>query len=132
MIGDIMVKEIKFYGYNIEELKKLSIEDFAKLVRSRDRRKLLKRGFTEEEKKLLAKVKAGKKNIETHCRAMIILPNMLDRTIKVHNGKEFVPVQITPEKLGYRLGDFVPTRKPAKHSSPGVGASKSTLHVSMK
>lgn len=127
-----MAKELKFRGYTLDELKSMSLEDFAKLVSSRTRRKLLKRGLTEQEKKLLKKIQAGKDNIETHCRTMVILPNMVDKTIKVHNGKDFVPVRITFEMLGYRLGDFALTRKIAKHNSPGVGASKSTLHVSMK
>ncbi len=127
-----MPKEFKYRGYTLEELKKMSIEEFAKLTKARIRRKLLKRGLTEPEKKLLKKLMAGKDNVKTHCRAMPILPIMVGKTIKVYNGKEFVAVKIQPEMLGHRLGEYAPTRKIVKHSNPGVGATKSTLHISVK
>ncbi|MEM1988744.1 MAG: ribosomal protein S19 family protein [Candidatus Woesearchaeota archaeon] len=111
-----MAREFKYRGYTLEQLKQMSIEDFAKIAEARIRRKLLKRGFTHEEKKLLERVKKGKNNIKTRCRAMPILPIMVDKNFKVHNGKEYVDVKVVPEMIGHRLGEFVLTRKPVVHN----------------
>ena len=131
------MKNLKtFRGLGEEELKKLEISKFASLIKSRERRKLL-RGFTESERKLLKDIDKAisgknKKPIKTHCRDMVIIPKMLGLTIYVHNGKEFVPVNITIEKLGHRLGEFAPSRKRVKHSAPGVGATRSSAFISVK
>ena len=124
-------KEFTFKGKNIEELKKLSVEEFRLLVAARQRRSL-KRGFTQLQKRLLKKIRKNAKNIETHCRDMIIIPEMLDKTIKVHSGKEFIPVLIQPDMLGHYLGEFVLTRKRVAHSAPGVGATRSSAAISVK
>ncbi len=126
-------KEFRFRGYTLEELQKMSLEEFAELLTARVRRHL-KRGLTHAEKKLLEKIRKTPKDkfIKTHARDMIILPEMVGITIGVHNGKEFVPVTITPEMIGHRLGEFALTRKPVQHSGPGIGASKSTKHVGRK
>ena len=105
-----MAKEILFYGKTSEELEKIDIKDFIKLIPARQRRSL-KKGFTEMEKRLLVrirKVKQGKssKIIKTHGRDMILIPEMLNLTIHVYNGKEYVPVLITMEMLGHYLGEF--------------------------
>jgi small subunit ribosomal protein S19 len=50
----------------------------------------------------------------------------------VHNGKEYVPVEITAEKLGHRLGEFALTRKQVKHSAPGFGATRSSKYIPLK
>ena len=50
----------------------------------------------------------------------------------VYSGKDYVAVTIIPEMLGHYLGEFVRTRKEVKHSAPGVGATKSTAHISVK
>ena len=131
-----MAKEFKFKGKNLEELKQMSLEDFAKLINSRERRKI-KRGFTEAEKKLLLRIKdfkvgKRKKNIKTHCRDMIIIPDMLDLMIYIHSGKVFLPVLILPEMLGHRLGEYIPTRQKVSHSAPGIGATKSSAFASVK
>jgi len=124
-------KEFTYYGKSVEELKELSIEDFGRISSSRVRRNI-RRGFTEEQKKLLKKIRANKKNIETHCRDMLILPEMIGITIKVHNGKIFEPVIIIPEMAGHYLGEFSQTRKKMAHSAPGVGASRSSSNISVK
>ena len=131
-----MAKKQYFRGIESEEMKKYDIKSFAKLIPSRARR-LIESGLTTQQKKLMKKVnlaKEGKykKNIKTHCRAMIITPEMLDMTIFVHSGKDFLPIVITHEKLGHRLGEFVPTRKSLRHSAPGIGATKGTSSASVK
>lgn len=67
------------------------------------------------EPKLLAKVealnKAGdRKVIRTWSRASTIFPDMVGHTIAVHNGRQHVPVYVTEQMVGHRLGEFAPTR----------------------
>lgn len=67
-------------------------------------------------KHLLKKVEATKasdknrKNIKTYSRSSTIIPDMVGLTIEVHNGKIFVPVYITENLVGHKLGEFSPTR----------------------
>lgn len=70
--------------------------------------------------------------IKTHVRDAIVLPVMVGLTIAVFNGKEYVPVKITPEMIGHYLGEFAVTMKKVEHGEPGLKATKSTLFVSMK
>lgn len=124
-------KEFKFRGKSLDELKSLSIKELAALLPARQRRKI-SRGLRDEEKKLIKKVESKPKNIETHLRDMIILPIMVGTLIKIHNGKEFVPVEIQPEMIGHYLGEFSLTRKRVGHSAPGVGATRSSSNVSQR
>ncbi|HEW93245.1 30S ribosomal protein S19 [Candidatus Geothermarchaeota archaeon] len=130
-------REFRYRGYTLEELQKMDIEEFAKLLPSKLRRYLLRGNFTPEARKLLEKVRKAKegkynKPIRTHIREMPILPIMVGLTIYVHNGKEFVPVEIKPEMIGKRLGEFAHTIKPVKHGMPGVGATRSSLYIPTK
>lgn len=128
-----MAVKFTYRGKTLEELQKMDLIEFRKLLPARERRSL-KRGFTEEQKKLLKKMKKlGKdKIIRTHARDMIILPEMVGYKFGVHNGKEFVVVEIKPEMIGHRLGEFALTRKRPKHSAPGFGATRSSSHVPLK
>src|SRR3989338_7020666 len=109
----------------------MSMSELSQLLTSRQRRSL-KRGFTEQQKIMLKKLKSGKKIIETHCRDAIIVPEMTGTMIKVYSGKEFVQVSIEPEMIGHRLGEFVSTRKKVQHSAPGIGATRSSASLSVK
>lgn len=67
------------------------------------------------EKHLLKKVeqaRASGKNtvIKTWSRRSTILPNMIGLTFGVHNGKKFIPVLVTDQMIGHKLGEFSPTR----------------------
>ena len=124
-------KEFTFKGKAIDELKNMSLNELAQLLTSRQRR-ALKRGFTEQQKILLKKLRANEKNIETHCRDIVILPEMTGKTIKVHQGKEFVPVMIEEGMIGHCLGEFAQTRKKVAHSAPGIGATRSSASLSVK
>tara|TARA_Y100000310_G_C20244663_1_gene606240 strand:- start:205 stop:585 length:381 start_codon:yes stop_codon:yes gene_type:complete len=126
-----MAKEFKWQGLNEEEIKKLDLKDFMKMIPAKKRRSL-KRGFTDAQKIFLKKIEVGEKNLETHCRSMIILPQMIGLLIKVYNGKDFVPVSITPDMIGHRLGEFALTRKSVSHSAAGVGATRSSKAVSAR
>ncbi len=125
-------KEFVFQGRSLDELKAMAITDLAPMFSSRIRRKI-KRGFTEEEKKFLENVsKAGDKPVKTHCRDMIILPDMVGKTIRVHTGKDFANVIVQPEMIGHRLGEYALSRKRVTHSSPGVGSSRSSAAMSQR
>lgn len=65
--------------------------------------------------KLLAKLEKAKDSnkktvIKTWSRASMIIPDMVGQTIAVHNGKTFVPVFVTENMVGHKLGEFAPTR----------------------
>ena len=55
--------------------------------------------------------------IKTWARASTIPPEFVDRTIAVHNGKVHIPVFITENMVGHKLGEFAPTRKFRQHKS---------------
>ena len=127
-----------FRGKTLEELKRMSLEEFAKLLKSRERRKLL-RGLTEQEKKLLEKIKKNPEKFHrTHCRDMVILPQMVGAKIGVYVGggkdakEKWFPLTITPEMIGHRLGEFAITCKRVKHSAPGIGATRGSKFFASK
>jgi small subunit ribosomal protein S19 len=123
--------EFTYRGKLLEDLKKLSIEEFATLVPARQRR-TIQRGFSEEHKKLLHKVRIKDPNIRTHLRDMIVLPEMIGTKINIHNGKEFTPVELIPEMLGHYFGEFVLTRRKVSHGAAGVGATRSSKFIPLK
>jgi len=132
-------KKFTYRGYTLEELQKMPMDEFIKLLPARQRRSLL-RGLTEQQRILLENIRRAKKKmaegkkvvIKTHVRDMVILPEMVGLTIHVYNGREFVPVEIKPEMIGHYLGEFAITCKPVKHGAPGVGASRSSMYVPLK
>ena len=135
-----MVREFKFKGYTPEQLRTLSFENLLPLLNSRQRRSLDKRVATymnDDKRKLREKIKLAREGklkgqLRTHVRDMIILPDMVDLAIHVHNGKEFAQVTIKPEMIGHYLGEYAITNKRVQHGAPGVGASRSSLYVPLK
>ncbi|MEM2127914.1 MAG: 30S ribosomal protein S19, partial [Candidatus Bathyarchaeia archaeon] len=116
-----MPREFLYKGYTIEELKAMSMDEFIKILPSRMRRSL-RRGLTHEQRTLLEKLRTSKKGdkpLKTHARDLIILPEMVGKTLLVHNGKEFVEVKITEKMVGHYLGEFAITNKPVRHGRPG-------------
>lgn len=72
--------------------------------------------------KLLKKIKglneANKKEvIKTWARGSTIYPDFIGHTFAVHNGKEFIPVYVTEDMVGHKLGEFSPTRKFGGHGT---------------
>ena len=131
-----MPKEFRYRGKSLEELNAMSTEALLELLPSRARRSL-NRGVSDEKRKLLEDARAireGKREgqIKTHARDMIILPTMVGLTISVHNGKEFVALEVKPEMIGRYLGEYVITNKKVVHGTPGIGASRSSLYVPLK
>lgn len=69
------------------------------------------------EKKVLAMVDSGKKSvIKTWSRRSMISPDFVGQTLAVHNGNKFIPVYITENMVGHKLGEFAPTRTFRGHS----------------
>jgi small subunit ribosomal protein S19 len=79
---------------------------------------------------LLDKIKAlesqgeKRKVIKTWSRRSTILPEMVGLTIAVHNGRKFIPVFVTENMVGHRLGEFSPTRTFRGHTSKAAKAMK--------
>ena len=77
------------------------------------------------DKNLLAKVakvnESGKKEvIKTWSRRSTIYPDFVGLTFAVHNGKEFIPVYVTEDMVGHKLGEFALTRKFGGHGEGGL------------
>ncbi len=111
-------RRFTYRGYTLEDLQKMDIEDLIAIMPARIRR-TLKRGLSEEHKKLLEKIikYKGKKVVRTHLRDMPILPQMVGAKVAVYNGKEFVEIEIKPQMIGHYLGEFSPTHKLAKYTA---------------
>jgi small subunit ribosomal protein S19 len=90
-------------------------------------RSLKKGPFSDES--LLAKIEtmnsAGdKKVVKTWSRRSTIVPEMVGHTLAVHNGKKFIPVYVTENMVGHKLGEFSPTRTFRGHSTKTEKAAK--------
>ncbi|GAB4310351.1 MAG: 30S ribosomal protein S19 [Methanobacteriaceae archaeon] len=133
-------KQFMYRGYTLEELQQMPLDNVIDLFPARQRRSL-KKGFLPRQKKILEKIRKLKKQenkggrpqiIKTHCRDMIILPEMVGLTFGIYNGKEFVNVEIQPEMIGCYFGEFALTRKRVEHGDPGMGATRSSMFVPLK
>jgi small subunit ribosomal protein S19 len=132
-----MAKVFKFKGKTIEELKKMSLNEFSELVNSRARRSLKRNQNKALEKKIdkaLQLKEKGKepKPIRTHLRDTIITPKMLGLKFAIYNGKEFQVREIIPEMLGHYFGELVLTRKKLVHGKAGIGATKSSTAITAR
>jgi len=126
-------KQFTYRGKTIEELQKLDVREFAKLVRSRERRNILRNFQKIEDFINRSKIKQQKKKlIKTHHRDLIVTPQMIEMKIYIYNGNKFLPVEITWEMLGHKFGEFSLTRTKVKHTKAGVGATKGSKHKSKK
>ena len=73
------------------------------------------------EDKVSALVKSNKKTvIKTWSRRSTIIPDFVGHTFAVHNGNKFIPVYITENMVGHKLGEFAPTRIFKSHSSKKI------------
>ncbi|HPJ84669.1 MAG TPA: 30S ribosomal protein S19 [Methanothrix sp.] len=123
-------EEFTYRGLKIEELNKLSADELLPLLPARQRRRL-NRGLTKDHKRLLSRVK-DRDVVRTHLRDMIVLPEMVGKTIEIYNGKAFNRVEIMPEMVGHYLGEYSLTRARVTHGSAGVGATRSSKFVPLK
>ena len=75
---------------------------------------------------LIGKVEAAlaansKRPIKTWSRRSMVFPDMIGLTIAVHNGRQHVPVFVTEDMVGYKLGEFAPTRTYKGHAADRKG-----------
>jgi small subunit ribosomal protein S19 len=74
-------------------------------------------------KKVLKVLESGdKKTIKTWSRRSVIIPQMIGMTIAVHNGRQHVPVFVSDEMVGHKLGEFAPTRTFKGHTASDAKA----------
>ena len=131
-----MVKTFNYRGKSDEELQNISTDELFSLLNTRQRRSL-KRGLSDNKKKLIAEIKLARQGknknpIKTHQRDLIILPYMLGVSVNVYSGKEFTPITLSAEMIGHYIGEYVITNRKVSHGAPGVGASRSSLYVPLK
>jgi small subunit ribosomal protein S19 len=124
-------EEFTYRGLKIDELKAMGISELLPLMPARARRKVV-RGFSRGEETLLAKIREGDEKIRTHLREMIVMPEMIGRSIEIYNGKEFMNVEFQPESVFHYLGEFALTRKRVSHGSAGIGATRGSKYVPLK
>lgn len=130
--------KVIIYGKDAAELPSMPTEEFiSKYADARARRAYRRIAENPAYKALLAKVRKvrdskSKALIKTHVREAVILPEWVGLKFGVHNGKEFVAIEILPTMVGRRLGDFSHTTKRVAHSGPGVGATRGSKFVPLK
>ena len=132
-------KEFTYRGYTMEELSQMELwpsegseNSIIELLPSRARRSI-GRGMSVENEHFLDRVRRNSsKTLRTHRRDMPILPEFVGRRIAIHNGQNFVELDVKPEMIGHYLGEFALSRKNVAHSGPGVGATRSSKHVALK
>ncbi len=134
-------REFRYRGKTLEELKNMSMDELVELLPSRARRSLTRKEYWDHrrtkllndlKKALELKEKGKEVKIRTHERSFIILPEFVGLTVQVYNGRQFVDVEFTPQRIGHYIGEFAPTRKPVNHGQPGVGATRSSMFVPLK
>jgi len=124
-------EEFTYRGHSVTDLQQMALSELLPIMPARARRKF-DRGLSRDHEKLLADVRSGDETIRTHLRDMVIMPEMVGRTIQIHNGKEFQKVEIQPEAVFHYLGEFALTRKRVSHGSAGIGATRSSKYVPLK
>ncbi|KAH9386769.1 small subunit ribosomal protein S15e [Nematocida major] len=134
-------RRFEYRGVDFEELVKMPIQEFAHLLKSGARRRV-RRGFTQKEIKFLLDCEKSKMAAEgtrekpecvtTHCRYMIIFPQMVGCVLGVYNGKEYITFEVKPEMIGFKLADFSSPQKMVSHGKPGIGATSSSKFVPLK
>jgi small subunit ribosomal protein S19 len=127
-----MPKNFQYRGRSVGDLKAMSMDEFINLLPSRMRRSL-RRGLSNEQRIVLERLRQDNgKPIKTHSRDMVVIPEMIGKTILIHSGQEFVEIRINEKMLGHYLGEFVITNKPVRHGKPGIGASRSSMYIPLK
>lgn len=131
------MKKDLWKGFDEEQLVKMPLDQYLKLIDSRSRRTMERLNVNPRLKQFIEEVRSSKKTnpkkaIKTHVRDAVILPEWIGMTFMVHNGKEFKRVEISIEKMGHRLGDYSHSTGRVLHSGPGVGATRGSKFVPLK
>ena len=124
-------KEFTYRGHTMEELLKMPFAEIIELLPARARRTYI-RGLNSEQESFVRRLRGSEAPVKTHRREIPIIPEFVGKTVKLYNGKEFMPVEIKPEMIGHYLGEFALTRKSVRHSGLGVGATRSSKFMPLK
>ena len=85
---------------------------------------------------MLKKVEKGgdalKRPIKTWSRGSTIVPEFVGLKFEIHNGKKFIPITISDEMVGHKLGEFVPTRQFVGHTPADKKASAASTSATVK
>lgn len=127
-----MPKDFKYRGKTVDELQAMSMDEFIRLLPSRMRRSL-KRGLSTEQRIVLENLRRNTgKPIRTHARDLVLMPEMLGKTIHCYTGKEFRAVTVTEKMLGHYIGEYAISITQVHHGRPGIGASRSSMYIPLK
>ena len=127
-----MPKDFNYRGKTVEELQSMSMDEFIRLLPSRMRRSL-RRGLSEEQRIVLEKLrKNDNRPVRTHARDLVIMPEMIGKTIHCYTGKEFKEIRISEKMVGHYLGEYAISITPVRHGRPGIGASRSSMYIPLK
>merc|ERR1711879_982837 len=120
-------KKFSYRGIDLDDLLKMSTEEFTNMTNSRHRRSL-RRGLKKKHQNLIQKLKKEKlavqgtmerpKPVKTHLRDIMILPQMVGNIIGIYNGKQMLGVEIKAEMVGTYTGEYGITYKPVRHGRP--------------
>ena len=78
------------------------------------------------------KGQAGRKPIKTWSRNSTVIPEFVGHSFLIHNGKTFIPITISEEMVGHKLGEFSPTRKFVAHTSADKKAAQAVVQSGAK
>jgi small subunit ribosomal protein S19 len=127
-----MPKNFQYRGRTVDELRAMSMDEFISILPARMRRSL-RRGLSSDQRIVLEKLRRNQgKPIRTHARDMIIIPEMIGKSVFVHTGKEFKEIKVNEKMLGHYVGEFAITINLVRHGRPGIGASRSSMYIPLK
>jgi small subunit ribosomal protein S19 len=78
------------------------------------------------------KGQTGRKPIKTWSRNSTVIPEFVGHSFLIHNGKTFIPITISEEMVGHKLGEFSPTRKFVAHTSADKKAAQAVVQSGAK
>jgi small subunit ribosomal protein S19 len=127
-----MPKNFQYRGRTVDELRAMSMDEFISILPARMRRSL-RRGLSSDQRIVLEKLRRNQdKPIRTHARDMIILPEMIGKSVFVHTGKEFKEIKVNEKMLGHYVGEYAISINLVRHGRPGIGASRSSMYIPLK
>ena len=127
-----MPKNFQYRGRTVDELRAMSMDEFISILPARMRRSL-RRGLSSDQRIVLEKLRRDQgKPIRTHARDMIILPEMIGKSVFVHTGKEFKEIKVNEKMVGHYVGEYAISINLVRHGRPGIGASRSSMYIPLK
>jgi len=127
-----MPKNFQYRGRTVGELRAMSMDEFISILPARMRRSL-RRGLSSDQRIVLEKLRRDQgKPVRTHARDMIIIPEMIGKSVFVHTGKEFKEIKVNEKMLGHYVGEYAISINLVRHGRPGIGASRSSMYIPLK